>query len=70
MPEEVSHLAVGVSIDEFVPWLSSVLVARGLAAADVTLGLEILWSVVLEASVPGAGLLERAVWQAQALTQT
>jgi methanogenic corrinoid protein MtbC1 len=56
-------------IDEFVPWLSSVLVARGLSPAVVTLSLEILSSVVSEACLPGAHLLERAVTRARALTE-
>jgi methanogenic corrinoid protein MtbC1 len=57
-------------VDEFVPWLSSVLVARGLSPTAVTLSLEILGSVVSEASLPGPQLLERAVTQARALAQT
>jgi methanogenic corrinoid protein MtbC1 len=56
-------------VDEFVPWLSSVLVARGLSPAAVLLSLEILASVVSEAALPGTPLLERAASRARALAQ-
>jgi methanogenic corrinoid protein MtbC1 len=56
-------------IDEFVPWLSSVLGSRGLSPAAVALGLEILGAVVAEACLPGPHLLERAVRRARAPTE-
>jgi methanogenic corrinoid protein MtbC1 len=52
-------------IDEFVPWLLTVLVTRGVPAKVVTLSLEILAEAVRDTSLPGGPLIDRAAAQAR-----